>query len=402
MPLAKTHVKAIHIRLEQRLEAKVSINPSWQDRPALFDAATLQAKFERETLVSIKEILGTCSSTHILTLECMPRALDTFSSSDRNLVRKRTKQDQSPCAIDEFQNRVTRLSCLLSVYGGQLNDKLWVPDVSSPGVTIRSSKWSNLTHLQLHGPRFRFTAATAMALGHLPNLSHLALIMPALVQNPDGPITSRSAIDLEGRSNVLQVLVNHCGKLKLLLFVGHDLQGFVGNTERYRSLLRSVYRIIKRVDDGGKGLCSKEPLHLQVVTARRRLSALKEHSRHTGSTQIPRPLEVHPTFFSRWMMDLTEHGEEWSFGQTDTFPARKHHRATLQKDVQYDVDEWDLPDMLQVENEQTTNSDHSGARRSGDRFELPPNVTFIMDEGEQLYDDDDEEEGRPTGIDNLD
>ncbi|KAL6955987.1 hypothetical protein U1Q18_044729 [Sarracenia purpurea var. burkii] len=74
--------------------------------------------------------------------------------------------------------------------------------------------WSSLTHLQMH---VSLGAPTALALSHLPALSHLALVpgfqgyrMDNYVGYPDFVLDGRpvSALDGEGRPSILQVFLN--------------------------------------------------------------------------------------------------------------------------------------------------------------------------------------------------
>ncbi|EPQ30613.1 uncharacterized protein PFL1_02137 [Pseudozyma flocculosa PF-1] len=410
-------------------------------RFALYDAAEAQARFERATLRSLRHILSTCLQIEALSLECMPRALEQLSprpasslsvssaaSQAKRLQEERSQQRQ----LDVLASRVRHLSCHLSVYAGQFNDAFWAP-TPSPSTSPSNGRWAALTHLQLYGPRFRFTEATARALASLPSLEQLALIMPLVVQQgnnatgleggagvddgDDAVSWSDASFDLAGRRNVLQTLVSGARRLRLLLVVGHDNRQYVGWTDRYRPWLRALHRPRPSLRSrsstsneevyGGEAGTAASPslslLRIQLLTARERGSGAEEEA----ATRMTTSRAAHPSLFGRWMMDRTERGRQWSFepGWSPVKEGDAGHEGDgegrdVDGDIEFSVEAWDAqqtelvsPD---VDRDGDRDGDGFGSTPSPRRTRAAPPPSLVLAAAEQRGEEE------VWGIDNLD
>ncbi|TKY87572.1 hypothetical protein EX895_003586 [Sporisorium graminicola] len=241
--------------------------------PALFDASQAQTHFEKELLPFVRIILSHCHALQTLHLEGVPRGLQR--------------------QFAQLSNRLERYSCLVGHYGGDLERDFWL-----------AQRWSRLTHLQLHGPRFRFTPTTASTLAGLPQLQKLGLIVPMIVSSPvSSSVASADSgaieLDLTGSINPLQVLIDRCSTLEVLLLVGHAEKDYVGYTEKYRRWLRGLRR--PRLSDA-----KSATMRLELVSTLRRDDEL---------TDAMPQRRVHPCEVSAWMMQRARHGEQWFDGQ---------------------------------------------------------------------------------------
>lgn len=250
---------------------------------ALFDGAAQTRTFTAAILVPLRIILRTCSAIQTLHLACEPRVLKQKADSPSGTRRT-----------------ITELVCLQSVWAGDLNDTLW--GGAAPFVA--------LSHVQLHGPRFRFTPRTAIALAELPQLTHLALIMPHVV-------------DERGHRNAepaLQLLISHATKLQLLLVVGHDEPHWMGASRHLRPGMQNAFRTV--------------PSESKLVSVMMWLIT----AHHTVSTDDP-ALRHHASQYSDWMMERAKRGTHWHFSAAEGAALR------TTSDVYYDMEAWTVPDV---------------------------------------------------------
>lgn len=350
---------------------------------SLFSGAEELAQFEKATLEPLKVILFHCSNLQHLSLDMPARVL---ASSSRQQPSPGNGEQPS-----QLGQSLTELVTLLSVYGGDLNEALWSP--GPPPV----SRWSNLTHLQLHGPRFRMTSLTALAISQLPSLTHLALIMPLLVQ-PQTSLTGsdelayhiNSARDALGRCNVLQILINALGnRLDTLLLLCHDIENYVGNVQRLASWIRTLqWRCNTTIEERKP---TKDPTRLILVTAR---------------PYNPIQTNPHPSLYSKWMLQRAERGVHWDWKQ-------KEDGVTLddmceEMKLSYSVESWNMPIIYEAPlvrnlddddriNTREQQVDNDVARRWMGIDPTTEGEAEQDDSGFQSYASDE-----PNGIDNLD
>ncbi|CBQ71383.1 conserved hypothetical protein [Sporisorium reilianum SRZ2] len=259
--IARTKVRSLTLR------ARSLASLSHGYGPALFDASQAQTHFEKDLLPFIRIILSHCSAMQTLHLEGVPRGLQR--------------------AFARLSHRFEQYSCLMGHYGGDLERDFWL-----------AGRWSSLKELQLHGPRFRFTPATATTLASLPHLEKLGLVVPMIVSSASSETSGASSaieLDLTGSINPLQILVDRCSTLQVLLLVGHAEKDYVGYTEKYRHWLRGLRR--PRLADANPAT-----LRLELV------SALRRDNEDADATPRRR---VHPCEVSAWMMDRARRGVQW-------------------------------------------------------------------------------------------
>jgi hypothetical protein len=280
----------------RRLTVCRSASTRYNGRGSLYDDIEDMAKFERATLTSLRTILAFCTDLQYLSLEMTARVVDLRWPDDAI-----GKQVMKVCSsLKEF---VT----MLSLYGGDMNERLWDPSIGQ--LDMKSSRWDSLTHLQLHGPRFRMTAMTALALCGLPKLSHLCLIMPWIIQAIPESVTSEvlarhahhveRATDATGQETVLQLLYSGLGRqLKKLVLVCHDAEGYVGSVTKLGPLFRALHWWEE--DSWQEGRSASSTTLLTLVTAQLRTDAAQS-------------VHFHPSMLSRWMMQRAQKQQHWSF-----------------------------------------------------------------------------------------
>lgn len=276
--LACSRVRTLHMRARSPASLQHGYGP------ALFDASQAQTHFEKELLPFIRIILFHCQSVETLHIEGVPRGLQR--------------------ALGHVTADVREFSCLMGHYGGDLDKTFWLPD-----------RWSHLTQLQLHGPRFRFTPTTAITLASLPQLRKLGLVVPMIVSSissSSGDSADERAIelDLAGSINPLQILIDQSSTLEHLLLVGHGERDYVGYAEKYRSWLSSLRqpRLVTR---------SGARARVELVTVVRRCGEAEE-----DTCEIRR--RVHPCEVSAWMMRRAKEGLQWfDSEQQDSNPTQE-------------------------------------------------------------------------------
>lgn len=375
--LARAFVKRVHVRqgaqdssngeLDDKGKSKEK-DKAHAGRDSLYDAIAHQNRFERDTATTLHRLLGICAQLECLTLEATAYALDPRRDgpSITGKFGNRTNGAHTPSNwLDALCANLTELVCLMSVYGGDLNEALWKTDARIPPTSISTPspspsppptalRWSNLTHVQLHGPRFRLTARGAIALGSLPALTHLGLIMPLLV-----PPEARDAQGAPRHSLVLQSLLDPARKLRVLLVVGHEMRHYVGWAEGYRPALRALRRRVAASASAGAGQearveakCTQTRTRIQLVTARPRRvrcvcsdssSNTTRSNRYAGPPSALAPaapavepeldladaensktyFNPHPTEISTWMLERARVGRQWDWEGEDQGRVRE-------------------------------------------------------------------------------
>lgn len=242
---------------------------------ALFDGVTHTKLFGTQTAPLLRMVLRRCTSLTSLRIECEPLALDTRDGAG---------------GLGAARASLQELVCLQSPWAGDAVDAVW--HAGEP-----PAPWDALTHLQLYGPRSRLSVHTAAALGALPRLSHLALIMPSFVDARGGKCPAP----------VLQAIVDACAHLEHLLLVGHDEEHWVGATRHLRPAVAAL-----RVGSAGR------VLRVALVTA-------------TAPAQPWEPTRrAHPGVYTDWMLARALDGRHWDF-------------SGLCDDMAYTVDETLVP-----------------------------------------------------------
>ncbi|EST07401.2 hypothetical protein PSEUBRA_003225 [Kalmanozyma brasiliensis GHG001] len=259
--LARSRVQRLTLRARSRQSLQHGYGP------ALFDASQAQTHFEKDLLPFVRVLLSNCHALQELHLEGVPRGLHHHFS--------------------RLAPHLTTYDCLMGHYGADIERDFWLP-----------SRWTQLRHLQLHGPRFRFTPSVATALACLPQLTRLGLVVPMIVSSPSSPLKESGGVELDmaGSINPIQILIDRCPSLEMLLLVGHAESDYVGFTEKYRRWLRRLRR--PRLND--------TKVRLELVTVLRR----EAHDESYGASRT----RVHPCEVSAWTMGRARHGLQWFDG----------------------------------------------------------------------------------------
>lgn len=286
------------------------IIPQGQAQRSLYADVEETARFERTTLLPLRTILSCCSGLEYLSLDMSARVLDL-----------RWPDDMDKGGLMRLCNSLKELITMLSLYGGDLNERLW--DVSYGAAGLGAPRWANLTSLQLHGPRFRMTALTALALCDLPRLTHLALIMPWIVNaTMNGDAVSSDvlarhagtidrATDALGRQSVLQLLLSGVGhRLTRLLLICHDMEGYLGSAQKLGPWFRALHwhhtasptssSINLRTNSDGHRTILPSSTQLQLVTAKLHINDVSK-------------VDPHPSLLSKWMMQRSQSQRHWTF-----------------------------------------------------------------------------------------
>ena len=283
------------------------------------------------------------------------------------------------------------LITLLSVYGGDLNEALWHPG------SLSLPRWNNLTHLQLHGPRFRMTSLTATAISQLPSLTHLALIMPLLVQPNSAPSGADHgsmerridyAKDALGRHNVLQILIDAVGhRLQKLLLVCHDVEAYVGSVQKLGSWFRTLHW---RCSMSREDYDTQEAAKLVLVTVKAR-----------------NPLQTtpHPCLYSKWMLQRADRGVHWHWTESEGFTG---HDKSEGLDLVYSVERWKMPVVFDRSSETGVGLDGRWPNESeqGGADLATARRWLGIDQGDGNHQESESRSSSPfeelSGIDNLD
>lgn len=331
-------------------------------------------RFEKATLAPLRSVLKYCTGLEYLALEMTARILDL-----------RWPDDVDKAGVVEVSHSLKELNTMLSLYGGDLNERLW--DITYGAPALNKSRWANLTHLQLYGPRFRMTSLTALALCDLPQLTHLALIMPWIVHatmNVDAISTDiltrhSSAIerttDIAGRQSVLQLLVSGLGhRLEELVLVCHDIEGYLGNVTN----LGPWFRALQWYDQADVPSQSAE--HFNVHLSSRLQLTLVTASLDASLNQAS---HAHPNLISKWMMQRAQNQQHWTFndGEKDVFK---------QEVISVAVERWTVPKVQQqgtlaiVPDSQTFVSDATSAAHPIDSPVIPYSSNHLINSIDDL------------------
>lgn len=270
--------------LAARCTRHVTVEPA-RHAQALFDPAVHTRRFTAAIYEPLRTILHICTHLSSLCLHAEPKAL--------------ALQRGNVLSVDGVRAALQEVVCLQSPWAGDTNDTLWFSSI--PGFV--AAPWRRLTHLQLHGPRFRMTPRTAASLASLPALSHLALITPHVV-------------DAAGHRNAhdaLQTLLDGASSLEQLLLVGHDELHWVGAVRHWRAALAQLERP-----------AGAPPVTITLVTAARlESSAWDPVSR------------VHASLYSEWMLARAQQGTHWAFLDSDA--------PCTDGAIAYNVETWLVP-----------------------------------------------------------
>lgn len=229
-----------------------------EQRPALYDDAMHTRRLATTLHHPVRLLLCICIHVHTLCLPCEPKMLQAHNGDGLDMSHTRATLQQ--------------ITCLQSAWAGDVNDTLWLPC---------PAPWQALTHVQLHGPRFRCTPRVARALAHLPTLTHLALVLPTVLDEQGG----RDA------RPVLQILCTEAQTLQCLLVLGHDEPHWMGATRHIRPALPYLTRP-----------ATLPSLRCGLITAMR----LDDKEWQPGT-------RAHASVFSAWMMQRMRQGTHWSF-----------------------------------------------------------------------------------------
>ncbi len=209
----------------------------------LFDASQAQVRFERHMLPFLRLALGYLDAVQGLVVQGVPKGLELSG--------------------------LREMACIMGHWGGDVHRGFWQPQ-----------SWTELRDLQLHGPHFRLTPQTAATLAALPALKRVALVVPAIVPQA----SDVEGLQVAGRINPLQVLLDRSTSLEVLLLVAHAERDYVGYAERYRAWLRTLRK------------SAAPQATIQMVTVFRTEAAAGR---------------MHPCEVSDWMMHRAQHRQHW-------------------------------------------------------------------------------------------
>ena len=261
---------------------------------ALYDGVANTRRFTQLVDAALQILLTRCLALRRVALQCEPFSLD---------VRRR----ESPHVVllAGVRSRLEELVCLQSPWAGDVADALWLP--ASP--PRPAAPWTSLTHVQLHGPRLRFTTHTALALAQLPHLTHLALVVPSVVR-------LRNAA-LQGCP--LQALVQHAPHLERLIVVAHRDEHWIGAEQRLRPTLTALVRTVREPEE--------RQVRVSLVVA----------ERVGGVTPWDPSTRVHPGMFSDWVLSRGMRGNAWDYEERG-----------VDRNVAYTNDSWTVPTLVDV------------------------------------------------------
>ena len=331
--LAQAHVK--HFCL---LQDSTAISAAARDRArssSLYDSVANTKAFERFVDAIDLSLLENLETLHI---QGPPRVLET---------RRDAQHPKRELGLQRIRSKLKDLVCMLSLWGnGDAFEGLWemgrheANDIRPTG--LRVSAWSSLSHLQLHGPRMRFSASTALALSRLPALSHLAIVLPRFVpQDADAAVyldgKPVNAFDAAGRYSVLQVLVNVLLSLHELQLIGHEEEGYAGNVSAMPSMAAALMRKpFNKAHQPRWALRQVDPVlpdvTVHVVTLRR----------NTVDQRALAKERTHPTWFSRYMFARASRGRHWSLASA---PEAANRQLDIDWGIAYSVDTFIVPEV---------------------------------------------------------
>jgi hypothetical protein len=307
-------------------------------RASLYDHLSRLQDFDKEACGPIRYILSNCGRITSLRLETTPGVLVT----KRNAFAAPAADERlTPALVDSLQQvwcSLEELTCLLSPWGGAGLEDLFTNLIKSPS-PAPNQPWGRLTHLQIHGPAgFRISLPTSSAIGALPSLTHLGLVMPNVVRDAGmgGDVNSPPA--------ALQLLVLLADKLQRLVVVGHTLEGYLGWSVLYRAWLRALRLPLKEDDQHIEGERVGRPtLSVQLVTAQVRTEDGQPPELRNG-VQSPSN-QPHPNHFTSWMIARGREGTHWDWPYLphDTVKGRNERGADQAWQVAWSVEEWDVP-----------------------------------------------------------
>lgn len=260
--------------------------------PALFDAVASTRRFGNDIDKLLLLLLSRCLAIKHVYLHCEPRALDA------------RRKDVDTRVLRGIRSRIESLACLSSPWAGDMTDALW--DCSN-------APWTSLTHLQLHGPRLRFTMRAAHAIAQLPSLTHFTLVAP------------KFAADTETDAAMpLQLLVQHARELRELVVVGHCISGYIGEARRLRPAINSLVRVVSEE--------AVPELMITFVTVWRTTGMDQASESHGRSTMA-----------SDWLFSRLMRGIGWSFDEG----------YSIDGDMVFLAERWPLTTLIGTQPEQT-------------------------------------------------
>lgn len=299
-------------------------------RASLYDALISEQNFEKGINSPLRSLLLPLTlNLHTLHLESLPSTL---------VPPKVANIAAGP------SYRLREISFNLTTWGGVGVENVFVGASTTKGASsgdstapemyrspsLPFSPWGKLQRLQIHGRAgFRFSLASASALGSLPSLQHLGLVMPNFMR--DAGMTSSQAANGEIIAPAcLQLLVLLLAdRLKTLLVVGHDMGGWLGYAAGYRAWLKSLrLPALTHSDEAitDTSNCAKvDParLQIQLVTARFWPAEVLDEDQPWD----PQPLNLltnssavipqHPNFVSQWMARRAVQGTQWAWADED-------------------------------------------------------------------------------------
>lgn len=312
---------------------------------SLYDSVLDLSKFESSTLTHLRLIISNCRSLKNLNLSCTPLVLDPRWQGDEEEF---LDSNSIVRGLQTVRIGIEELICLQTLYGGDLNEKLW----------INPFNWGNLKRIQLHGPRFRFTNQVARALGGLNSLVEIGLIMPLLPRN-FSYFSSTSSVGRGEEESVLQVLIDNCKNLSKLLIVGHDIKRFVGNSKGYQNELHGLRKKWKDGCNCSADLTCEKNQDEELEEREEKESNLKILLITARQRNPQGDQNCHPTIFSDWMLGRARDGNHWKWDGEEGVEGES---------ISFSVESWDCPYETPHSSGEETDSDQEESKQGQDLF----------------------------------
>ncbi|CAO1614168.1 unnamed protein product [Parajaminaea phylloscopi] len=323
-------------------------------RSGLYDTLIQEQKFDKQSCTPLRSyVLPIAQAIEVLHLDTLPSSLLPLDSL-------------TPTGPSQ---RLREVTFALTTWGGAGLEDVFVgastgsrssnsaditPTPPIPAGLQIPSPWERLERIQIHGRAgFRFSLASASALGSLPALKHLGLVMPNFTRDPG--MGRHSAV----APAALQLLILlTAGRLETLLVIGHELEGWLGCSSGYRSALKSLRVTSAEQADRRDGVSDRTSvgtrLSILLITARLESggSCDEQHTADPLSRRLisngPTARLQHPNFFSSWIVRRAAEGSHWAWdGPEDSPDGARCFAATTRADrqmgVQWMCERWQVP-----------------------------------------------------------
>lgn len=331
-------------------------------RRGLYDPLIEESKFDKAICVPLQSlVIPLTQNLEALHLDTLPSILRSPTPASFNILPSQRLQEVSFTLTtwgrigveDIFVGASTKTTT-------SPNQEYSRRSPQDPERSLVTSPWMKLERVQIHGRAgFRFSLASASALGSLPVLKHLGLVMPNFVRDAGMTRFQRHTGGVVAPAALQLLILLLTGRLQTLVVIGHNMEGWLGCTAGYRAWLKSIRcandsDIVYGTDLEGKQATSR--LNIQLVTARIAPGgSFKDRqandpllSRLVSAASIER-LE-HPNFFSGWMVRRSAEKTHWNwecaaegFDESSEDNYEAVTCADHQMQVEWKCEAWEVP-----------------------------------------------------------